>query len=110
MKVYDRPCRECLFHNQRLTTDATAQRIVRRLVVTDGHFICHKATISGEEVMCRGHFNAVERGDLRPPQLLRIARRLDAVEFVPLPEVKDLSEMTEEEYLAAVAKLADAET
>jgi hypothetical protein len=43
----------------------------------DCAFFCHKATIAGREIACRGHFDATGGG-----QLARIAGRLGVIEFI----------------------------
>lgn len=42
----------------------------------DTHFICHKATIAGEEVVCKGFF------DTQTSQMIRIAGRLNMIKEV----------------------------
>jgi hypothetical protein len=58
-------------------SDARRSGILRKLARDDTHFICHKATIEGQEVTCRGDYN---RNPMRT-NLMRIAARLGVVRF-----------------------------
>lgn len=78
-KVYEKRCDQCLFSKDRIVSAARRVEILRECVGKDTHFICHKASLNGENVCCRGFF------DSQTSNLIRIMGRLNAIEFVPLP-------------------------
>ena len=81
-RVAKKRCSECLFSDARVVSESRAKSIIEKCLKNDSHFICHKSTIAKREAMCRGHYDEVEQGRLPPPQMLRIAERLDVVDFV----------------------------
>lgn len=84
MKVYDKQCDQCLFSKNRIVSAARVKQIIRDCHRQDTQFQCHKATMRGEDVQCRGYY------DSQPPsQMTRIAGRLNMLRFVPLPAEKD---------------------
>lgn len=77
-------CGECLFSNQRIVSQKRASAVVRECLQRDTTFLCHKGTLAGREVTCRGFWD-------RYPgigQLRRIAERLGVVRFVDVPETQ----------------------
>lgn len=83
LEICEERCNQCLFSEDRIVSKARMAEIIRDCRRNDNHFQCHKHTIAGADVMCRGFY------ETQPPsQMLRIARRLGVVKFVPLPEVK----------------------
>lgn len=83
-EIADKCCDECLFSDARIVSDKRREQILDECEMKDSYFICHKATSRDREaqVMCRGHYNAVEDGAMVPPQMLRIAQRLGCVIFI----------------------------
>jgi hypothetical protein len=82
-KVMEQRCDECLFGKDKIVSNARRSEILRSLDREDSYFICHKATIAGTRVACRGDFDQRGCG-----QLGRIAGRLNAVEFVAIESLK----------------------
>lgn len=80
-KVCDKQCDQCLYSKKRIVSKARMLQIVRGCRRDDRHFICHKHSMVGADVMCRGQYDTQP-----PPQMLRIAERLGMVEFVPEPK------------------------
>lgn len=78
LRVCSGMCDQCLFSPNKIVSDARKREIIKNCLATGAQFICHKATIKGEEVVCRGFY------DTYGPQinLIRIAQRLHAVEEV----------------------------
>lgn len=70
LKLATRKCDECLYSSNRIVDAERAKQIISETTREDRHFICHKATQRGEEVVCRGCY---EQG---PKQMIRIAQRL----------------------------------
>lgn len=83
LEICEERCNQCLFSENRIVSKTRMAQIVRDCRRSDNHFLCHKHTIEGRDVMCRGFY------ETQPPsQLLRIAERLGVVQFVALPEGK----------------------
>ena len=60
----------------------------------DSHFVCHKATLLGQEVCCRGFYDRVSTNPIR------IMQRLDAIEFIDpssLPKIPKVYNSEEEQ-------------
>lgn len=75
-KVCNEPCNQCLFSKDKIVSNERRKQILDECKREDTHFICHKATIEGKEVCCRTFY------DTRDTNLIRIAQRLNMVEFV----------------------------
>lgn len=77
-KVCRERCDECLFSPGKIVSDERRCEVLETCQRTDAHFICHKASIRGEDVCCRGFY------DTNPAatNLMRGAMRLRAVKFV----------------------------
>lgn len=76
-KVMKDRCKECLYGKNKIVSNATRAEILRKIEREDGRFECHKGTIAGVVVYCRGDWDKRSCG-----QLGRIAGRLNVVEFV----------------------------
>lgn len=74
--VCEKRCDECLFSKAKLTDDPTKLAILDECRNTGKYFLCHKGTLLGKAVVCRGFF------DTEPNQACRVADRLDLVELV----------------------------
>lgn len=86
-KVCAERCDQCLFSKTPIVSNARRLDVLAECRRRDTHFICHKhATgteeLHGEDVCCRGFYDANPMGT----NLMRIAARLGAVEFVDAPE------------------------
>ncbi len=82
-KVMAQQCKQCLFSPNKIVNNRRRNEVLRECRRTDSHFVCHKASIGGQEICCRGFF------DTQTSQLIRIAERLNMVEFVELQEESD---------------------
>jgi hypothetical protein len=80
-KIMNDRCNECLYGPDKIVSNARRSQIIREINRKDSYFICHKATIAGQIVACRGDWDQRGCG-----QLGRIAGRLNAIEFVPEPK------------------------
>lgn len=76
LKVADKKCSQCLFSKDRIVRPGRVQDIIEQCRKNDSHFICHKGSIAGVDVVCRGFY------DTQTSQVIRVAQRLNAVEFV----------------------------
>lgn len=77
MKVMEKRCDQCLYGPDKIVSNKRRSEIIREITRKDCHFICHKASIAGQDVACRGDFDQRGCG-----QLGRIMGRLGAIEFV----------------------------
>lgn len=71
-------CDECLLGPNHITIPGRREAILRKCLRDDTHFECHKGTLRGKQLCCRGFFDQFEGVG----QLLRIAGRLGAIKFV----------------------------
>jgi hypothetical protein len=71
-------CDQCLFSKNRIVSAVRKRELLATCKRDDTHFVCHKASIAGESVCCRVFYDA----DPGASNLMRIAGRLGAVEFV----------------------------
>ena len=70
-------CSQCLYTENRIVSNARAKQLIRDCAKNDTHFLCHKGTAEGKEVVCAGCYES-----RNPGQLVRIMERLDAIDFV----------------------------
>jgi hypothetical protein len=80
-KVAAERCDQCLFSRDAIVDEKRRRGILRDCARGDKHFICHKFTMVGQEACCRAFYDR----DPGATNLMRIAHRLNAVEFVELP-------------------------
>jgi hypothetical protein len=81
LEICEERCNQCLFSENRIVSKARMAEIVRDCRRNDTFFQCHKHTMAGRDVMCRGYY------ETQPPsQMQRIAERLGVVRFVATPK------------------------
>lgn len=56
LKVYKKPCKNCLFSDDRIVSQERAKDIIEGCLQEDTYFICHKASMSGDDVCCNRFF------------------------------------------------------
>lgn len=87
MKVYDSTCKNCLLSEDSIVSPKRRKEIIKGCATNQQHFICHKATMEGDEdICCRNFYDKL--GHLS--QLVRMAERLGVVKFVPQPDAEKL--------------------
>ena len=69
-------CDQCLFTDKKIVSKKRMVQILNECRQQDTHFQCHKGTIEGKDICCKGFY------DTQTTNLLRIAQRLNAVRFV----------------------------
>lgn len=79
-KVYKKRCDQCLFSRNKIVSNERRKSILDDCAKQGTFFTCHKATIAGQEICCRGFYDA------QGSSLVQIAKRLQIVEEVDLPE------------------------
>lgn len=86
MQVYKECCKNCLLSPDRIVSPAKAKQIIEGCKRDQTHFICHKATMEGKEVICKTFFDQLGHYS----QMIRICERINAIEFVDQPDQKKL--------------------
>ena len=94
LKVFKECCKNCLLSEDRIVSSKRAKDIIKDCAEKQAHFICHKATMNGdEEIVCSKFFNTIGHKS----QMIRIAQILNDLEFVEqsdtekLPTFKEMS-------------------
>ncbi|MDR6883050.1 hypothetical protein [Bacillus sp. 3255] len=77
-QVSDKCCNQCLFSPNKIVSDKRRDNLLKEICKEQTYFVCHKATIAGKETCCRGFYESLGHHS----QMIRIAERLSAVEFV----------------------------
>lgn len=62
----------------KIVDNARRRQILEKVIKEQSFFICHKSSIEGGEVCCRGFYDKLGHYS----QLVRIAERLNVVKFV----------------------------
>lgn len=75
-RVAQKRCNECLYTRNKIVEDSRREAIVQSCKETGKYFICHKATLTGWGVVCRGFFEE----EANPS--CQVAQRLGLVAFV----------------------------
>lgn len=83
--VHAAQCDQCLFSKGKIVSDARRREILQDCAAKDKHFICHKGSLIGQELVCRGFF------DRFTSQLIRIAGRMNFIKFVKWEDLPILS-------------------
>ena len=86
LKVFKECCKNCLLSDDRIVSAKRAKEIIQGCTKNQTHFICHKATMNGEEVVCKKYFDSF--GHIS--QMVRIAQRLNALEFIEQSDTEKL--------------------
>jgi len=83
-RVAQECCNECLFSEDKIVDDKRRKQIVKNCLQKDSYFICHKATLAGQEVCCRAFYDKLGI----QINLIRVAQRLKIVEFVDVEHLE----------------------
>ena len=78
LKVYKECCHNCLLTKDRIVSPKRAKDLLEEISEKQSYFVCHKASMNGEEIVCKNFFDKLGHQS----QLIRIAERLNAVQFV----------------------------
>ena len=86
MKVYETSCQNCLLSKDSIVSPQRRKEILSEITQTQSYFICHKSSMNGEgkesEICCRKFYDSLGHVS----QMVRIAERLNVVDFVPQPD------------------------
>lgn len=78
LKVYQECCHNCLLSKDRIVSPKRAKDLLKEIAERQSYFVCHKASFNGEEIVCKTFFDKLGHQS----QMIRIAERLNAVQFV----------------------------
>lgn len=83
LKVCDKQCDECLFTKNKIVTDKRRDELLSTVDARTDYFICHKASIVGEKVMCRGFYEKYGNVSI----LISLGKSLNLISFVDVMEI-----------------------
>jgi hypothetical protein len=78
LKVYKECCGNCLLSKDRIVSPKKAKQLLEEIKEKQSYFVCHKASMNNEEIVCKKFFDELGHQS----QMIRIAERLNAVQFV----------------------------
>ena len=78
-KVYDKCCKQCLIGSNKIVGNARRDEIISGCLADGTHFVCHKASMKGDDICCAG-FYAKHKNDI---QKLQVFERIGMVQQVP---------------------------
>lgn len=91
-RVMAEKCGECLFSPNAIVSPTRRQDLLKSCREEGRPFECHKATIAGKKITCRGFY---DQPDVALPELAKVAKMIEqvdpgsVVEFVPESELKE---------------------
>lgn len=86
LKVYSECCKNCLLSKDRIVSPKRAKELLKEIAETQSYFVCHKASMNDQEIVCKTFFDKLGHQS----QMIRIAERLNVVQFVELPDSEKL--------------------
>lgn len=86
-------CNECLFSPNRIVSAERMKEILAACAEQDHFFVCHKATLAGVTVCCRGYFDHYGKDRLTT----RLAMYLGLVEDVDVEDAGALACLKQQE-------------
>ena len=87
LQVIKSRCQNCLFEKDRIVSPERAKEIIKECISAETHFICHCSTmLNSGNVCCRGFYD-IHGDEIRK---IQIAKKLNLLEFVELPETEKL--------------------
>jgi hypothetical protein len=90
LKVYQECCRNCLLSKDRIVSSKRAKDLLKEIEQKQSYFVCHKASMNDEEIVCKTFFDKLGHQS----QMIRIAERLNAVQFVEQNNTEKLRSYT----------------
>jgi hypothetical protein len=63
-KIFNKPCKNCLFSKDRIVSEERANEIINDCVTNQKFFICHKASMKGENTACNRFFHEHMNDDI----------------------------------------------
>ena len=78
--VANKRCNECLFSDAKIVDNKRRDSILKECRRKDTYFLCHKGTMAGKSIVCRGFF------ETRSNAACRMAEVIGVVKFVEPPK------------------------
>lgn len=91
LKVYKDCCKNCLLSSDSIVSPERRKDILSECKKDQTHFICHKASQDGSDVVCKTYYDKLGYQS----QMVRIAQRLNAIEFIEQPVAEKLPTYSE---------------
>lgn len=85
-KVNKEQCSTCIFGANSPLAEGRLNYYKKEWEKKDTHQECHHATAQEKNIVCKGYFDAAMKGAVNMGQLMRIAGRLNVIEFVEVKE------------------------
>lgn len=93
-KVYKEYCNNCLLSPDRIVSPQAAKEIIKDCTNEQSYFVCHKASMKDKEVCCKKFYDELGHTS----QMIRIAERLNAIEFVEQEDDTKLIPYTQQKH------------
>lgn len=81
--VCSEKCNQCLFTKDKIVSDERKKELLNN-TRGDNHFLCHKGTLKGKKVICKGSWDSKLKTGEGPYQILD---RLKLVTFIKPEEI-----------------------
>lgn len=94
LKVYSSCCGNCLLSPDSIVSLARRKQIIKDCAKKQTHFFCHKSTMEGTEIVCKTYYDKLGHVS----QLIRIAQKLNIVQFIEQPKADKLPTYNEMKY------------
>lgn len=91
LKVFENTCKNCLLSPDRIVSGKKAKEIIKTCAEEQTYFICHKASMKGEDTCCKSFFDNLSHLS----KLARFAKGVGAVEFVEQEDSEKLTSYKE---------------
>jgi hypothetical protein len=75
-KICESRCNQCLFSKNKIVSNARRREILESCKKDDTYFQCHKGTLKGQQIACKGFYDAM------PNTYLQVAGRLNMLQPV----------------------------
>lgn len=80
-EVMKHPCQNCLYTEDRIVSPERAEGIIRQCNEKSGHFICHVASIRGQDICCHNFYKNMENKKVRLAKAWGLTRFVDMRKF-----------------------------
>lgn len=77
MEVKKKCCGQCLFSKNKIVSDERKEQILSDCTRNDTHFICHKASIEGKDIVCAAFYKQYSTNMLRISERLGMLKKVD---------------------------------
>lgn len=75
--VCKKRCNQCLFSKNKIVSNERKKEILQQCKDKEEHFICHKGSLKGKNVMCKGFFDSKYQTPMQ-----QVAQRLNMLTYI----------------------------